>query len=535
MKKNTLLILMALCVYAVNAQINFGWEGAVSSGDFLSTTETVGDITLTTSTDDGLSFTNFGGWLNTSGNVVNTDPTSLVTFTFDKPVNVISILPIEVSTTATVDYTFTPSPLGGANVPVTVSMAGGSAPDVVVALNWINVTSFTVTSTSAVSMGFDDVSVSPVSSQENFGWEGAVSSGDFLSTTETVGDITLTTSTDDGLSFTNFGGWLNTSGNVANTDPTSLVTFTFDKPVNVISILPIEVSTTATVDYTFTPSPLGGANVPVTVSMAGGSAPDVVVALNWINVTSFTVTSTSAVSMGFDDVSVSPVSSQENFGWEGAVSSGDFLSTTETVGDITLTTSTDDGLSFTNFGGWLNTSGNVANTDPTSLVTFTFDKPVNVISILPIEVSTTATVDYTFTPSPLGGANVPVTVSMAGGSAPDVVVTLNWINVTSFTVTSTSAVSMGFDDVSLFGFGSTLSVPNALEVQKALVYPNPVESILTIKNVSEIRLIVLYNNLGQPVLQSKEKSIDVSNLSKGLYFVQIHTDAGRETKRIIKK
>ena len=55
--------------------------------------------------------------------------------------------------------------------------------------------------------------------------------------------------------------------------------------------------------------------------------------------------------------------------------------------------------------------------------------------------------------------------------------------------------------------------------------------------MSDLKSIDVYNSLGQHVLQSKhkQKSVDMSHLTNGLYFLQIRTALGTETKRIIKK
>ena len=363
-----------------------------------------------------------------------------------------------------------------------------------------------------------------VNAQTNFGWETAVDNGD--NTTETIDGITLTTSTPDGLGITDFSDILGTNANVASTNTTSTVTFSFDQAVAVNYIIPLELSG-ADPDFTFTPT--GGTNMPVTVSMSGAAAPGTFVDLNWIGVTSFTVTSSSPVLIAFDNLSVYPVSSEVNFGWETAVDNGD--NTTESIDGITLTTSTPDGLGITDFSDILGTNANVASTNTTSTVTFSFDQAVAVNYIIPLELSG-ADPDFTFTPT--GGTNMPVTVSMSGAAAPGTFVDLNWIGVTSFTVTSSSPVLIAFDNLSVRAL-QTLSIPNNFKVQKAIVYPNPVESILRIKNVSDVKSINLYNNLGQKILQTKSQSIDVSNLSKGLYFVKINTSAGSETRRIIKK
>lgn len=171
------------------------------------------------------------------------------------------------------------------------------------------------------------------------------------------------------------------------------------------------------------------------------------------------------------------------------------------------------------------------NTGP---VTFTFSEPVDVHSILLLEWTVAANVDFTFSTTDGTNASHMVTTAAGTGIASESPVNLNWVGVTSFTVTSASNASPLFDHLSVSP-STSLSVSEDNTFQKAKVYPNPVENILTIKNVSDLKSITVYNNLGQLVLQSKKKQLDVSHLSKGMYFLQINTSDGTETIRIIKK
>ncbi len=68
------------------------------------------------------------------------------------------------------------------------------------------------------------------------------------------------------------------------------------------------------------------------------------------------------------------------------------------------------------------------------------------------------------------------------------------------------------------------------------IYPNPVSDILTIENPFSGNLqIQVINQLGQLILKQAKNasstSLDVSNLSKGLYFLNIHSETG-ETQTI---
>ena len=371
-----------------------------------------------------------------------------------------------------------------------------------------------------------------VSAQTIFGWETAVDNGE--NTTETIEGITVTLTGDaTGLSIISGGGFGDSSGNVSLSGNTTLQTFTFNQPLDVQSILPLEAQG-GNIDYTLTPT--GGSNSIVVVSLTGGTPPsNASVVLNWTNVTSFTVTATPFAAFAFDNLSVSvssPSPTQTIFGWETAVDNGD--NTTETIDGITVTLTGDAtaGLSIISGGGFGGSSGNVSLSGTVTLNTFTFNQPLDVQSILPLEAQGKDK-DYTLTPT--GGSNSIVVVSLTGGTPPsNAPVVLNWTNVTSFTVTATSLTSFAFDNLSVNASGA-LSVTDDYTFQKAKVYPNPVVNILHVKNISGLKIINIYNSLGQQVLQSKQDTIDVSHLSKGMYFLQIESSQGTETKRIIKK
>lgn len=87
--------------------------------------------------------------------------------------------------------------------------------------------------------------------------------------------------------------------------------------------------------------------------------------------------------------------------------------------------------------------------------------------------------------------------------------------------------------------GNTLTV-GAIETGITFdirAYPNPVLNTLNIETELSINDIVIYNELGQFVLETKSKTIDTSGLSSGLYFVKVQTDEGTSYRsiKIIKK
>ncbi|MDI9309816.1 MAG: M1 family aminopeptidase [Limnohabitans sp.] len=69
------------------------------------------------------------------------------------------------------------------------------------------------------------------------------------------------------------------------------------------------------------------------------------------------------------------------------------------------------------------------------------------------------------------------------------------------------------------------------------VYPNPVNDYIMIDIASSLNLekVTIFNILGQKVLESTQNKINVSNLSKGVYEVNIETSQGKLTKKIVKE
>ncbi len=69
------------------------------------------------------------------------------------------------------------------------------------------------------------------------------------------------------------------------------------------------------------------------------------------------------------------------------------------------------------------------------------------------------------------------------------------------------------------------------------VYPNPTNDIVTVKMPSNIEVVSmkLFDVLGNLVLKNANTSrLDVSNLSSGLYLLDITTTAGSVSKKIVR-
>ena len=78
------------------------------------------------------------------------------------------------------------------------------------------------------------------------------------------------------------------------------------------------------------------------------------------------------------------------------------------------------------------------------------------------------------------------------------------------------------------------SVNDRLAEQIA-IYPNPTKGFLVIDTDYLIEKVRIFNVHGSVVAsQLKENAIDVSNVSNGIYFIEIHTDKGLVRKKFIK-
>ncbi|MDY8137865.1 InlB B-repeat-containing protein [Aquimarina sp. 2201CG5-10] len=187
------------------------------------------------------------------------------------------------------------------------------------------------------------------------------------------------------------------------------------------------------------------------------------------------------------------------------------------------------------FDGW---SGDATGTTNPLSLTMDADKTVT---------ATFSQIQYTLVVNTTGSGNV--TLSPAGGT---------YTNGQVVTITATANQNWQFDGWSGDASGSTnplqvtingnttimatFSDPtlgiNDQEFPVAFtVYPNPVVDKMYIKTDEVISSIRLYSILGNEikVLDTNNAQIDVSSLSKGVYFLIIETDKGKGTQRFIKR
>ncbi len=81
-----------------------------------------------------------------------------------------------------------------------------------------------------------------------------------------------------------------------------------------------------------------------------------------------------------------------------------------------------------------------------------------------------------------------------------------------------------------------LSVNDQYNISDLSIYPNPVSSVLNIDFDKTIEAITIVDAIGKPIktISSPKEFFDVSDLTIGIYFLQIKTDKGLMSKKFIK-
>ena len=73
------------------------------------------------------------------------------------------------------------------------------------------------------------------------------------------------------------------------------------------------------------------------------------------------------------------------------------------------------------------------------------------------------------------------------------------------------------------------------ELDTISVYPNPAQNELHIQSDLPVDSIQMFNLLGQQVLESKATTLDISNLTEGLYLVKVISNGRESTYKIVKQ
>ena len=99
-------------------------------------------------------------------------------------------------------------------------------------------------------------------------------------------------------------------------------------------------------------------------------------------------------------------------------------------------------------------------------------------------------------------------------------------------VTDMGALWTGFKSVS-----GTASIEDTDLNNNLSIYPNPVTSQFTIDTEGQVESVTILNTTGRIVetIVNATNTVDVSNLTPGVYFVQVQTENGLVSKKIIKE
>lgn len=90
--------------------------------------------------------------------------------------------------------------------------------------------------------------------------------------------------------------------------------------------------------------------------------------------------------------------------------------------------------------------------------------------------------------------------------------------------------------VQVYNLGELLSI-DEFDSNQVRLFPNPAIDKFTIQmdNDTVLNSISIYNLLGEKVMKSNSNSVNINPLSSGVYIVEIETDLGKLTKKLIIK
>ena len=113
---------------------------------------------------------------------------------------------------------------------------------------------------------------------------------------------------------------------------------------------------------------------------------------------------------------------------------------------------------------------------------------------------------------------------------------------TEATIVSTHPIGKGSTEEHFYSWTAyfvsgtgTLSTDDVKIESKFSIYPNPFNNVLNVSNETEVQSLKLYNVRGQLVKTNKNSnSMNVSELSKGMYLLEVTTNSSTQVKKVIK-
>jgi len=100
-----------------------------------------------------------------------------------------------------------------------------------------------------------------------------------------------------------------------------------------------------------------------------------------------------------------------------------------------------------------------------------------------------------------------------------------------------SAIGNVFYAVKQATVSGLLAVSEAEDVKSVKIYPNPVEDVLNVMNVSSNASYEIFNAPGQVIAKGTigDGKINVRTLVKGIYFITINNKEEKSTTKFVKK
>ncbi len=98
----------------------------------------------------------------------------------------------------------------------------------------------------------------------------------------------------------------------------------------------------------------------------------------------------------------------------------------------------------------------------------------------------------------------------------------------------------GVGEGDMMYFENTSILISTEEIHSSLlieIYPNPTSGLLFIETPNSLEEVVISNTIGQIVttIQTNDRSMDISNLSRGTYLITVKDSQGQSTKRLLQK
>jgi aminopeptidase N len=135
---------------------------------------------------------------------------------------------------------------------------------------------------------------------------------------------------------------------------------------------------------------------------------------------------------------------------------------------------------------------------------------------------------------------VPVRVYGSGGQQADLVLDNTFDGQEILKAVPFQVTSVEFDpERHLISANSTITLGNqAFDLEKAIaIYPNPSSDVLHIQmpSTTSLEKVIIYNNLGQKVMENSSLDFSVAGLAAGVHYINIQTADGTFHKKFIKK